>query len=140
MTNSTIPGNPFIDELDNRRFDSPDFARLALAVGSLTFEQRTANLIALAADGEFSQEVADKLDAELAGRLGLSEQDGDTGASLRAQVLREIADWLFDPSEGPLMCDELCGKPKCPDDIRIHFARDIETALRKKADKIEYKR
>ncbi|RII41903.1 hypothetical protein DWB68_10275 [Galactobacter valiniphilus] len=75
-------------------------------------------------------EAGDAFDAWLAAR------DREVAAKARAQELRDVADWLFDTMEGPLMCTDKCGDPKCADDIRINFASGLQRSLRARADRI----
>lgn len=75
---------------------------------------------------------------DLGGRFDawLAAHDREVAAKARAQELRDVADWLFDTMEGPLMCTDKCGDPKCADDIRINFAGGLQRSLRARADRI----
>jgi hypothetical protein len=56
--------------------------------------------------------------------------------AVAAKAVRDVADWLFDTLEGPLMCTDKCGDPSCPDDIRINFAGGLQRSLHARADRI----
>lgn len=52
----------------------------------------------------------------------------------KAEALREAAAKLEDASVSPILCWDKCGDPKCPDDIRVGAATEIQKWLRARAN------
>ncbi|WP_190264849.1 hypothetical protein [Glutamicibacter nicotianae] len=55
-------------------------------------------------------------------------------AEAKAEALQEVAEDLEDPAESPIWCWDKCGDPRCPDDIKINTATDIQKWLRDRAN------
>lgn len=67
--------------------------------------------------------VAQVLDAHMQERV----------AAAKAEALNEAATKLADASVSPIWCWVKCGDPKCPDDIRVGAATEIQKWLRGRA-------